>query len=766
MSSRPLLIAALCLITGVLLAPLWMEETSPLLLAVVALVGLGLLRGRTSRAALAVAGILFGTWWNLQLQDAGRVEGRIRARGYVVSGASGSSTFLALEAIGRPGGPWANRRGRILLRFPERAPPPGVRLVVWGRVRPRSLRALPGAPDPGRILALTRARSELRVQRWARLGRAPTAGTFQPDSSHGGLIRALATGDRTGIADPVLDLFQRTGTRHLLAISGLHLGLVAAAFGWLLTRCVALVGLVRPRTHARLFGAAGAILGAYLYGTMAGWPASALRAAVMTGLGGGLLALERGRDPWNLLGGAALVTVLLDPGSVVSVGWQLSFGALVGLLLVVPRILRWFPPDLSRPVRWLVASMAASVAATVGTLPAVAWWFQELSPVAPVANLLAVPLVGGVATPCAVTALVAPAPIRGVAVWGAELALEAALAWLRLLDVEGLHPAVGPAGALLLLAALLLCRRPGLSALCAVVALGLRNWSRGALVVTFLAVGDGDAILVQWPGGSTWLVDGGYREHDVADYLRRRGIRRLESVVASHGHPDHVNGLVEVVQTLDVDRLWVPRLPGPEEGGFSSLATAARNRGVPVAVPRSSDLPLVRPVGPWTPPRGNDESLVLLLEHAGKRVLLTGDIEAEAEARYAPNVPPVDVLKVPHHGSRTSSTPALLAAARPRLAVISCGGGRGHPHAEVLARYRHGTLLRTDRHGTVEVRISEDGLRLRTWKPGEGWGQRRLSLAEGQVQPLSVEREARLSTSDSMTSSSRSESDSSSPRNR
>ncbi len=268
-----------------------------------------------------------------------------------------------------------------------------------------------------------------------------------------------------------------------------------------------------------------------------------------------------------------------------------------------------------------------------------------------------------------------------------------------------------------------------------------RDWARRhdpALRVTFLDVGQGDAAVVEAPGGVVALVDGGGTFDDgfdpgeriVEPFLRARGITRVDLVALSHPHPDHLNGLRRILQRFPVGALWTSGDDGhnPEYGHLLALARAG---GVPTPVPAAAPLGAARvtPLGPFVatptgdviaPPQGlsvNDASLVLRLSFAGRAVLFPGDLEADGEGelvgRRALGQPvAADVLKVPHHGSRTSSSAELIDAVRPGLAVMSLGWrNRFHfPAAEVVARYgaRGAPVLRTDRDGAVTVTIAPD----------------------------------------------------------
>jgi competence protein ComEC len=286
-----------------------------------------------------------------------------------------------------------------------------------------------------------------------------------------------------------------------------------------------------------------------------------------------------------------------------------------------------------------------------------------------------------------------------------------------------------------------------------VVTFSLLPARRTALTVTFLDVGQGDGALVELPGGATWLVDAGGRlfgapgpdastddklaalagdpgEQAVWRTLHAHRVRRLALVIVSHPHPDHFGGLAAVAAHVPIDELW---WSGDDTGdpAFHALLAQLAARGtrvvrpplglaredhgvrLSVLAPRGDDASVATPSGRSV----NDDSLVVRLELAGRSILFTGDLEAPGEAALVDATPPellrADVVKVPHHGSRTSSSPRLVEATHPRLAVISCGVANrfGFPAAEVVERWRAAgaELLRTDLRGAITVRIERSG---------------------------------------------------------
>jgi competence protein ComEC len=279
-----------------------------------------------------------------------------------------------------------------------------------------------------------------------------------------------------------------------------------------------------------------------------------------------------------------------------------------------------------------------------------------------------------------------------------------------------------------------------LLAVAAAVSLGARavarRWDDG-LSVTFLDVGQGDAALIEGPRGQVMLIDGGGAVDPrsrfdpgarvIEPVLRRKTIDRIDVMVLSHPHPDHLNGLLRLLERFEVKALWSSGDHG-NNPAYARLLQLARRRGTPVSRPRPGPLGglTIQPLHPFVgteigPPPGlgvNDASLVLRVGFAGRWLLLSGDIEEQGEAELVGGASLTgqlasDLLKVPHHGSRTSSGEALLDAVRPTLAVASLAAGNRHrfPHPEVLARYqrRQVPLLRTDLAGAVQWRVEADG---------------------------------------------------------
>jgi competence protein ComEC len=460
--------------------------------------------------------------------------------------------------------------------------------------------------------------------------------------------------------------------------------------------------------------------------------------------------LDLDGDAANLLGLAALALLAHRPSSIGDVGFQLSFAATLGLVLLTPPVMRFMP---ALPLGAEMA-LASSLGAQAALGPLLAYHFHRLAPAALLLNLVAVPLSGVVLL--AGFAILAASPLSsalaGVAAavaWGSARALLMSGEVVRLapwLDVRVATPALGPAlVGMAGLAAFARGRRRGLvlwaaGTLCLAGGWGPRTRD-GRLQVTFLDVGQGDAIVISSPHGRTWMVDTGgsfdarfdVGEAVIGPFLWRDGAPVLRGVVLTHAHPDHVGGVPFLLRAFDLREVWEGIAPRRDRA-YDDLAAALTKAGVARrAVARGMEADWdgvhVSVLGPSPPAQApsrtrNDDSVVLALGYGEIVLLLTGDVEAAGES--ALDVPRTFGLKVAHHGSRSSSTPRFLARAAPRVAVVSVGDHSrfGHPHPEVVARYQRAgvSLFRTDRDGAVT--FSTDGRRVWMATYADGWTAR------------------------------------------
>jgi competence protein ComEC len=424
------------------------------------------------------------------------------------------------------------------------------------------------------------------------------------------------------------------------------------------------------------------------------WEASVLRAAcmaatVLAGAASGIVI-----DTWVAIGVAVSVLLLVSGQLAVDVGFQLSVAATVGIMIGSGMFA-------TRRPKVLWATLGAATAAQIAVVPVLLLHFGLVPLMSPLANLLAAPLVTGATVTGAIAVVVG---------WGPAVAVSSTLAGavLGIADVAGDWPQLGPAGVVAASGAAALIRmkrtRPmavfGLAVLLGVAVLAPSR-PPSVPTVTFVAVGQGDAVLLRDPSGGVALVDGGRDPLVLEEALRRHGINRVDLLVGSHGDVDHVGGLESIFDAHAVGRLWMP--DHPDQGlEMDHLVEAASAAGVPIdrvqpGISYTLGSIEIEAIGPRRRyAERNDGSIVLWVE-AGRSLLLPGDIGAVAQRELPPLQP--DILLVPHHGSSSTDRSWLAAAVGP-VAVISVGPNTyGHPTPEIL---------RVLSEAGVDVRITMD----------------------------------------------------------
>ena len=569
--------------------------------------------------------------------------------------------------------------------------------------------------------------------------------TFPADTC--AMARALVLGE-DDLTSADQRAFRRSGLAHLLAVSGMHLVIVVATFVAALRALLVRIPLVATRIAPLRVAAAFGVPLAWAYADLAGGSGSAIRAAWMTTAA--LLAhvLSRRPDTQRAFGLSVAGMALVDPLVAFDLSFALSAAATAGLLGLSTRISR---PVLARAPTFLapvIRAVSASLAASIACAPVLACMTADLPLAGIVANLVAVPLGEMAALPlCLAHALLEPLP---GAERGCALAASGALAMVRVVA----HAFAGvPWGALRVptptagqLAALAIgafattravTRRPWHWALpCALavvileIAARVRGSPSGVLRVTMLDVGQGDAAIVDLPDGSALVVDGGglvgspvdTGERVLAPVLRARRRGSVRAAVLSHPHPDHFGGLRRGLDAVRVGALWDTGQGELEGAGrdYAALLDELRSRGVAVLRPGDvcgertvggARIEVLAPCPRLTDDRGpNDNSFVIRIAFGARSVLFVGDAEHGAEADLlAANAGSLraDVLKVGHHGSRTSTTRAFLDAVDPEIAIISCGVRNrfGHPAPSTLSTLSasRARTYRTDHDGSVTV---------------------------------------------------------------
>jgi competence protein ComEC len=567
--------------------------------------------------------------------------------------------------------------------------------------------------------------------------------TFRGDAP---LVRALLIADRRELPPELRDRFAAAGLAHILAIAGLHIGIIALA----LEIGFQLAGIPRQRA------AIATIVTVTFYVALIGAPIPAVRAAAMLAT---LLVSRLAQRPtsrWAIVALGASQPII-SPRVVLDVGYQLSVVGVASMICAGQLGRRIGVHRLPWLGKVVVTTLIGTTVATIGSAPIVAWVFGRVSVVAPLSNLAAGPLIA-LAQPMIFVGMVL-APIAPVA----TLVADAAHPLLVGLDRVAATAAAVPYGSIAVAPTTAAAVIAGVMSIAVIVACGSREWitptfvaaiaaallvwlpvapvARGSVELHMIDVGQGDAIALKTPHAHWILFDAGgaWRGNDagrstVIPYIGRRG-GSLDMFILSHPHTDHVGGAASVLRTLHPITYVDAGFPGPAEAYRASLevARASHVRWVR-AHPEDRvmidgvSLEFLAPDSVWTASLvdPNLASVIALVQYGDVRMLLMGDAEQPEEewllAHEADELH-ADILKVGHHGSKTSSSEAFLAAVRPRLALVSVGAGNsyGLPTPAIMDRLAAGgaQVLRTDRLGTIVART--DGRRVFVEAGGDQW---------------------------------------------
>ncbi len=543
-----------------------------------------------------------------------------------------------------------------------------------------------------------------------------------PQREYAGVLAALVVGDQRAIDSGQWQLFARTGITHLMSISGLHVTMVAALGAWL----AAFIWRRRPalmlRLPAQKAAAAAGWATAFAYCLIAGFGVPAQRTLYMLSVVALALWLGRAASASRVLALALLTVLLLDPWAVLSAGFWLSFGA-VSLLFFI---------SIGRlaPGHWLVEWGRAQWAVTLGMIPALLALFQQFSLVSPAANALAIPVVSLFVTPLALVAAVLPFDALLLLAHAVLAWLMAFIEWLADLPFAMWQQAAPPAWAVLLAllggAWLLLprgfpARWNGAFLMLPLVLAAPQRPVPGELRLTVLDVGQGLAVHAQtathdlvYDTGPQFSPDANSGNRILLPYLRAAGVHRLDGLILSHEDNDHSGGALSLVDGVPLG--WTMSSMS-EADGFAEMPGHLRCADGQSWVWDGVRFEILHPPAEGrdgAPRKSNDLSCVLKATAARGSALLPGDIEAAAESslvgRHGERLR-ADLLLAPHHGSRTSSTPAFLAAVGARAVVFPVGYRNRfrHPNAAVWRRHEASgaRLLRTDRDGAVTVDFGE-----------------------------------------------------------
>ncbi len=613
-------------------------------------------------------------------------------------------------------------------------------------------------------------------------------------------MRALVIGDRGGIDENLRERFALTGMAHLLVISGLHLGFVAAAAFFLMRFVMGFFPSLMARGYANKAAAAAAALAACAYASIAGHHVSTVRALVMVLSYALAILFDRAREVTASLALAALVICVALPGSTADIGFQLSFASVLVIVLGMRRYTAWWRWRFGSPpaprtdaksyanvaAEWSTGFVAVSFWALLGTAPLTAYHFNQFSIVGLVANAAVVPIMGFGAVVCGLAAscmsfvfspfgrelLWLAGKLVATGTWLAGWFLAWPLAWTRIFTPTILEVALLYGFIALWLS--LPCANEAARAKAAQIAphdliaatdpIGRFTWRVAVLValailvigdcgwwtyqryfypdlrVTFLSVGEGDGAVVRFPGSRVMVIDGGGAfagtfdtgERIVAPYLWSNKIMHVDYVALSHPDRDHFGGLTFIARNFSPSEFWTGGA-SKDDSSYVQLVDAMKDVGARSSICNSASPPMtiggvgVKCLGPLANVveiKDNNSSMVIRLDYAGKTLLFTGDVEAKGERELIASGADLraTVLKVPHHGSTTSSSKEFIEAVHPAAAVISLGyHNRFHfPAPDVIERYRvmGVDVLRTDTMGAVSAEVGTDDFRLWSFRGG------------------------------------------------
>ncbi len=609
----------------------------------------------------------------------------------------------------------------------------------------------------------------LQVENWrARIREFLNREAHPPASA---IFKALVLGEQGDIPEEVKEHFILTGTAHLLAISGDQFGIVAllsfALLIWILKRSEFLLLSISIRKWA----AGLTIPCIVLYAFIAGGGISVIRAAIMVNTFLFSILLDRERNLIHTLALAAFLILIFSPPSLFDVSFQLSFLAVLSILYLVPRLLQEFKQEgisLLLKTSWkkniskyILLSLLVTGVAMIGTAPFVALHFNRFAPIGFFTNLFIIPWVGFLIVPLSLTASIFSFFFTPFATFLININSFVTLVLLRVLAFFASLPFASffvstPTVFEIILFYLLFflvvhikkrrVARYLFCGLCIVLVIDLTFWNlkdlfQKDLRLNFIDVGHGDSILIEFPKGKRMLIDGGGLYEDrfdigknvIAPLLWKKKIRKIDTLVLTHPDPDHLKGLIFIASQFSIGQFWDNGFQTESESyvqlkkilSEKKISTQSLNEETPPQTINGVEMSVLNPPVWNAIPRKvhqqwdlNNSSLVLKLRFKNVSVFLTGDIGKEAEERILRKDYLIrsNILKIPHHGSSSSSSPLFIEKVKPTYAVLSVGErniGR-LPHPEVLKRYERlgAKIFRTDKHGAITVVTDGDGVKV------------------------------------------------------
>ncbi|MFB3885033.1 MAG: DNA internalization-related competence protein ComEC/Rec2 [Thermodesulfobacteriota bacterium] len=612
----------------------------------------------------------------------------------------------------------------------------------------------------------------LQIDRWRDHIRNFLEKESQPRASS--ILKALVLGEQGDISEEVKEHFITTGIAHLLAISGDHLGIVALLSFSLLIWILKRSEFFLLSFSVKKLAAGLTIPSILLYTFIAGGGISIIRATVMVITFFLSILFNRERTLLHTLALAAFLILLVSPPSLFDVSFQLSFLSVLSILYLVPRIFKRLKKDeislpskesaLQTVLKYTKLSLLVTAVAILGTAPFVALHFNRISLLGFITNLFFIPWVGFIIVPVSLIASVLSFVFHPLAAFFIHLnewitmALLKAVAFFASFPFASFYVSTPTPFEIILFYVLLFLmvhlqvrKRVrylflGVSVLLILVLVfwNLKGYLQKDLTLTFIDVGQGDSILIEFPKGKKMLIDGGGLYEDrfdtgknvIAPFLWKKKIRRIDYLVLTHPDPDHLKGLHFIASQFSIGQFWESGVRTDSKSYQQLEETLLRKRIERLSLNESrlprvihgAQISFLNPSGRTTynaglsaPSFSNNSSVVMMIQFKDVRVLLPGDIEKETEYRMLREgcLLKADILKIPHHGSLSSSSPYFLQRVNPTYAIMSVGQrniGR-LPHPEVIKRYRHlgAKIYRTDKQGAITVRTDGEKIKVETF---------------------------------------------------